>query len=237
MEKYLSQEIIQAFHNKKNYPTGADRVSNINFLNNQRDLISNLLSDLEKKQYSPTKLKIKNIKNREVYIPSIRDNLIYSLLKENLQHKYKIKFQSRDSNIKKIISFLEKEDDLTIFKIDIKNFFNSIPHEKVIERCETQLISEMEFMLISKLLNKHKKIAQGLSISNILSEIYLETFDIALRTIDPKLCAYFRFVDDIILIFNGHLSENDKKKTNQKIEDIFSDHQLLINESKLEVVK
>jgi hypothetical protein len=81
-------------------------------------------------------------------------------------------------------------------------------------------------------LRKSKGIPQGLSISNILSEIYLESFDAELKKIHKSVNYYTRFVDDILILINGNVSPSAEVLLKDHIKSVFKKFGLNTNLSK-----
>ena len=80
--------------------------------------------------------------------------------------------------------------------MDIRKFFDSVPVEDLLEKVEkSTLLGSQEYHLLSNLLISHSHgLVQGISLSNYLSEIYLEKFDMRLKRIHPRVLYSFRYV-------------------------------------------
>ena len=139
------------------------------------------------------------------------------------------------NNISKYNSFL---------KVDIENYYPTINHSllmKMLRRKikKTQILSLIDDAITKKTLltsNEYvdevkKGIPQGLSISNILSTIYLLDLDNLFYR--KRVFAYFRFVDDILILHNN--SDHDSIK--QVIIKEFDKIDLKLNEDKIEYGK
>ncbi|PEO03570.1 hypothetical protein CN558_04530 [Bacillus wiedmannii] len=202
---------------------------------------------------------IKNIKNsqkirqgkRIFYIPDEEQSNAYNIVKLELIKKYNINAGSRDGIIKSLISHLTQGDylnytipqqiNLFIFRTDIKNFFPSINKHKLYQKLNNSNILSTKSMDILKealFSTKVQGIPLGLQFSSHLAELYLEQFDSEIRkTFNP--IAYFRYVDDILILqydFSQTKQEqaNQKDSTLEKIDYIFSKHNLERNTDKTE---
>lgn len=192
--------------------TGSDKVNKDLFFIDLYDNINMIIDDIHTMKYSFRPFKQKKVSdNRVVYIPTVRDRIVIQSLNYTLINKFRIQFGSRKDITESIIRKLRDTSEYTILRLDIKMFFDSIPTNKLLHTFKTSnLITFQEYHLLKGLLSQQNiGIPQGLSISSALSEIYLENFDYFLKHIHPQLNYYSRYVDDILLIFNGKISEKE----------------------------
>jgi len=167
------------------------------------------------------KLKGKGKPPREIAIPTIRDQVVLYILKEYLHAIFPECVNTALPNkvIRDISNYLQEESSdptLCFSKYDIDNFYGSIKHNILLEFLEARIKSTAIVKLIMDAVKnitvsptarkreyrsfKHfDGVPQGLSISNILANIYIRNFDGAASKNSSK---YFRYVDDI-LIFNA----------------------------------
>ncbi|WP_025661822.1 reverse transcriptase domain-containing protein [Rhizobium sp. IBUN] len=98
-------------------------------------------------------------------------------------------------------------DDFSFIQIDIKNFYPSVRHDELLRRLRTRIRHKPLLNLIMQAVGTPTSagkeirpntigIPQGLSISNVLSSIYMMKFDEFARS----RFAYFRYVDDILIV-------------------------------------
>ncbi|WP_144635511.1 reverse transcriptase domain-containing protein [Priestia megaterium] len=228
----LEYYYLKSFHNLK---TGLDKVTPIKFSSIRENEYDLILRKINKGKYRFTRLKSLVLpNNRVVFIPTIRDRLVLDYLKDSLNTKYRIKYRDRDDIIKTIKSKLSIQMDYYVLRIDIKSFFSSIPKNNLLHKLKRgSILSATDYNLIKELLKQVDfGIPQGLSISNPLSEIYLEEFDLEMRRIDQKVNFYCRYVDDILLIFNGNLSYKERSIIKQEIETLLRSFGLELNKDK-----
>lgn len=149
---------------------------------------------------------------RQISIPTIRDKLLLKFLSEFLAKVYPDHVsRAPHSIIKSVhnISSTRSETDKYL-RLDIQNYFPSIDH-KIMMRILRRRIRKKEILhLLENALTtptgtkkrpdapNRRGIPQGLSISNILSSIYLSDIDTKLSNISD--IDYFRFVDDVLMI-------------------------------------
>jgi len=93
-------------------------------------------------------------------------------------------------------------------QVDIKNFFESIPIEKIVEvfkklEC-TNEIAEM----LTKICSVNNVLKEGLNTSPMLANLYFYDIDIKLENIASKFhCTYTRYADDMTFSSNGNIKE------------------------------
>lgn len=154
---------------------------------------------------------------RIISIATVRDKIVLKILTEFI-HIYFDEYLAKDlpnTVIKKIKKELSENSlELGYIKLDLENFYGSIPHDELVAKlrnhvnylpfislvkraiCNPTLASG--YSLAQKKLAKNLiGIPQGLSISNIMAEIYIEPFDKEIRNLSKS---YFRFVDDIFIL-------------------------------------
>ncbi|HHY78625.1 MAG TPA: hypothetical protein GX498_09035 [Clostridiales bacterium] len=236
MNMNLNKDILKNYFNylKFDLKTGVDKVTVENFESHLDDNLDIICRKIMNNTYKFSRLKELNIGSRTVFIPTIRDRIVIEYLKDSIKKKYKLKMQNRDTIIKNIINLLSEQIEYFVIKLDINKFFSSIPQKELLDKIERKsLLNSIEYALVHNLLSKVSSgLPEGLSISNYLSELYLENFDFILRRIHPRVAFYARYVDDIIIIINGRLSDKEKDDIKLKIQKVFSSINLVKNESK-----
>lgn len=150
---------------------------------------------------------------RVISIPTIRDRITLRSICNVLTKIYSSDL-SRDIPQVKIASInlnIKEEKYSSYIKIDITNFYPSINHDLLVKTLKIkirkkQLLSLINKSITNKTVNKSGKekdknnevgIPQGLSISNILAEIYISEID--KEYLKYKNIYYVRYVDDILI--------------------------------------
>lgn len=225
MFNHLDKDILKFyFENVKHSITpGVDRVTSTNFENNLNDNLDTIIRKVNNKTYKFSKLKeVNTSKGRTIYIPTIRDRLVIEFLKDRLKYKYKVNMPDRNLIIENVKSLLYDELDYFIIRLDIKNFFASISNDSLLSYIKQKtLLNSDEYYLLYKLLEVSPSgLPAGLSISNYLSEIFLEGFDIKLKDIHRNILFYSRYVDDILIIIPEKLSTKEIELIKSKINKI-----------------
>lgn len=213
---YFNYSALEDLYIKKISPSGAigkDGIRKTSFEKNLAKEITLILDKVGKKTYHFTPYKEKLISKgpkqnpRQVSIPTRRDRLTLRAVCEiltsvfvdtatRLPHEY----------IKDIKDIVQKYDDSYCFlRIDVKDYYPSINHKKLLPRIRKRIRKPELIELIMKSITTPTGnnttppsigIPQGLSISNILSSIYLNQID---QKYSDHL-HYFRYVDDILII-------------------------------------
>ncbi|SAG71737.1 reverse transcriptase domain-containing protein [Enterobacter ludwigii] len=151
---------------------------------------------------------------RQISIPTVRDRITLRALCDALVSVYPdAKLSLPQVVIESLNSAVNSGNYYEFAKIDLKNFYPSIPHELIIASIK-QKIRKSEFrQLINKAISTPtvnesrggkgssaclRGVPQGLSISNILAEIALQKIDAEIECI--KDIWYKRYVDDILVL-------------------------------------
>lgn len=132
------------------------------------------------------------------------DKLVIRKLNDNIKRLYKDKQANRRMIIYQIMTLLEDECPIWIYRSDIMSFYGSINRNRLIEKFKgDSILSYFSIRMLEKMFN-HPLIAsteglpQGISISATLSEIYMRPFDKWVRA-QTEIYYYSRFVDDIVM--------------------------------------
>ncbi|HMT94198.1 RNA-directed DNA polymerase [uncultured Thiothrix sp.] len=247
--QFKATSLKQIYHNhiESNTAVGLDKIGRDKF----RQECDNHIEIINRKvhnntyNFTPYKKKLiskgENKNPRVISIPTFRDRITLRAICNILAAVYKdllnieipqIKIESINKNIKK------KKYDKYI-KIDVSNFYPSINHETLLKILKRKIRKPELIDLINKAIKnttvtkaKNEKdeenksgVPQGLSISNILAEIYL--LDIDNKYKQNKKIFYTRYVDDILMfckekdcdkIFDD--IKNDFQKTNLGIHEL-----------------
>ncbi len=205
---------------------GIDGMTGSSFAKN-KDMISHLISKkcLEGTyNFSPYLevliLKGRNKTPRMLAVPTLRDQMVLSLLKDALHHRdcFSSCLQKKLPNqiIREIDDFHRAEAEYHFLKTDISGFYDNIEREILMNILRKKIQDKPILTLIFKAIvnpivprdyekqrieiyRTSKGIPQGLAISNILSDIYMCDFD---RKIFSLAKHYVRYVDDILVMYD-----------------------------------
>lgn len=211
---------------KKN--KGIDKVSPEFFYSNINSEIQIIYTKCNngKFNFSPylENLKLKGRKKlpRVISIPTVRDRIVLSILKDILHENFPECINKKLPNqyIAEIKKFIKEGDDIYFIQTDISKFYDTIDRSVLMSKLRTKIINENIIKLIEsaistptvpintnrnekkKFINKHG-VPQGLAISNILAQIYLNDFD---KIIKKRKYFYLRYVDDILILNNSEIT-------------------------------
>lgn len=199
--------------------TGVDGIS-ANEKYNYESEIDLIIRKVHTRTYKFSKYKEKLISKgaekypRVISIPTVRDRLVLKALHLFLQGIFPESSKTLIPQIMldKIKQDVKKTCFKSFIKIDIKNFYPSIEHDLLLNKAFKKIKSNEARDLINKALTNPtgmkantQGVPQGLSISNILAEMYVNDVDNTYKS--SALISYNRYVDDILIF-----SEESKPK-------------------------
>jgi RNA-directed DNA polymerase len=228
--------------------TGIDGVNDVSFEKNMDLYIDIIHRKVNNNTYNfvPYKEKLIN-KGRGKYpriisIPSLRDKLTLSILHSLLSKVYSQEINNEivQTVIFKIKNSINNPNYNYFIKIDIEKFYDNISHELILKKLKKKIRKKEIINLITKAIstptitsNTQKPypynnlgVPQGLSISNILANIYMYQLDYEYS--QQNKCGYFRYVDDILIICN----DKDKTMIEQNLINEITKLNLSINTDK-----
>lgn len=160
----------------------------------------------------------------------------------NLNKVFKIRRSSRNDIIAQLKCVLSDELPKIIIKTDIKDFYETIQHNKMLPVIDSNpLLSIVSKRYIHKILSQYTSITnkaiglpRGIGVSACLSEIYMQKLDKKVKNM-PNLIYYARYVDDIIMVF-GLPSINYDDSIVGKFDEICAKLGLARNEAKTQTI-
>ncbi len=224
---YLYQVYNDKFENTQT--KGIDKLDGRNFKNDAFGKIAIasrkiLDGDFEFSPYLELlKLKGRNKIPRVISIPTVRDRIVLFALKETLHNFFEEKVNRKKPNayIREIKDYVSENENSAFLKLDIEKFYDRINRDILIRILEEKELDSRLINLIKKAINNptvplntsrnqyssfetELGVPQGLSISNILAQIYLGELDDAL---EKRKYFYRRYVDDIVILSATHISD------------------------------
>lgn len=152
---------------------------------------------------------------REICVPSLVDQAVLKSLDLSLKENCKI------TNTTKLAFFIVKEvlkdisnvpQDAKVLRLDIKKYFDSIDHDKLLNRldskgCPLWMKTLVHSAIKTPAKELHEKtpppnkkgVPQGLSIASHLADMYLESFENVLKKYS---IGSHRYVDDILIFYH-----------------------------------
>ncbi|MCB4458540.1 RNA-directed DNA polymerase [Leisingera sp. McT4-56] len=165
---------------------------------------------------------------RQISVPTIRDALTVRALCDYLTQKFPDRRMRPPHDCTKRVYLATRRAAASDFflRMDVQNFYPSINHTVLMEVLGRRIMSSPATSLIEKAISnptgfdQHSclpvGVPQGLSISNILSMIYMTDFD---REFEARY-QYFRYVDDILVL----CKEVDVYKIHDELSGYLSSH-------------
>ncbi|MGD0697049.1 MAG: antiviral reverse transcriptase Drt3a [Terriglobia bacterium] len=129
-------------------------------------------------------------------------------LQYNIRRVYDVKQSSRFSIVSALKTILADGFPKYVIRADIKDFYESIPHEGLLNKIDAEsLLALPSRKIIRQVLNDYRDLSggrtgipRGVGVSAYLSELYMRDFDDAIKSHD-ELVYYARYVDDIVVVF------------------------------------
>ncbi len=211
--KKFSIESLRSLFDEKISETkaiGRDGIRTSQFVDHIENEVSLISKNTKSGNYKFTRYKAKLISKgpfkepRMLSIPTVRDRLTLRALCEFMAEVYPEAITRKPHEyIKNIKEELAGADlNAAFLRIDVRDYYPSVDRELLIKDIKKKIRKQEAISLIEKAISTEtfkageKGIPQGLSISNILANIYLLEFDMSLK----KYIKYYRYVDDILMI-------------------------------------
>lgn len=159
---------------------------------------------------------IKSIKDKDTYIVDTKNEALFFALKfaqKDIQRSFKVKQSDRNAIIEQIKCLIDDEIPKFIIRLDIKNFYETIPHDKLKKIIkENYILEPTSKKIIFAILKEYSKLSnnqnigipRGIGISAYLSELYMRDFDKKVDSLE-EVVYYARYVDDIIIISTSNI--------------------------------
>lgn len=192
------------------------------------------LENIEIKYPYITRAKIKqNNKIRTVY--AIQEysltEIAIKYLKKRLDIVFDIKYSDRNKIMRKLFNLIDNInalDDYTIYRFDIKDFFDSVNAKTIIEKyILNSKLNQYEKNILKRLSDTYNYCFAGLPTSNALTEIAGHKFDemIQFNLKNNGMIFYSRYVDDGLIIFNKKVArENIEEQLKNALKTCFNEN-------------
>jgi len=161
-------------------------------------------------------------------------DLVLRKLYSNIKRIYGVEQSNRNQIVKQMFSLLKEESSKWVVRLDIRHFYESIDRSRLVERfiedgrLNYQSISLLRNLFAHPIIAAEDGLPRGLSISSVMSELYMKYFDLDIRRMEGVFY-YARFVDDIIVFCN---SQKAQENVWAKIPMMLKNIGLQLNESK-----
>ena len=182
--------------------------------------MSNILINWEKNSLQLLPLKKTLLKSKATFQSArVEDDLSIRLVDRFIRRIYKIRQADRNRIIRQLLALLKDSGNYHILRLDIKNCYESIDLNQLIQNLEGDMILAPD--CIKLLHNMHDDLImnhgvsglpRGISVSSTLAELYLEKLDKKIAS-HKDIIYSARYIDDIIVIFPGHQTDKVKETT------------------------
>lgn len=188
--------------------------------------IKDVSNEICKKNFLISSIDRSRIGNKVVF--SASDIYGYYSLKKiskDLSRIYKINTSNRDDISEQLYRILESSSGYGIIRLDVKSFYESISYSDIMNKLKSdKLISAKSSNILFSLQSKiNKGLPRGLSISPVLSEIFMRDIDYNIKNMDG-VYYYARYVDDIVIITTKSVDD-----VMSGVDEIFRDGKLYFN--------
>jgi RNA-directed DNA polymerase len=201
---------------------GVDKISIKRFRSNAQNYLVELRRDLINGTFQPSPVRRVNIpkygkKTRPLGIPTVKDRIVQTALKMVLEPIFEKEFLPISYGFRpgrgckdalREVDRLLKEGYTWVIDADVKSYFDTIPHDRLMDRLKEKvsdgkilnlirLFLEQEIMEDVKLWNPISGTPQGAVLSPLLSNIYLHKLDLALHQNGYQM---IRYADDWVVV-------------------------------------
>lgn len=167
-------------------------------------------------------------------------------LQHNLNRLYKVKQSNRYEIISQVVRLLGDNFPKIIIRTDIKEFYESIPYDKLLIKLnKDNLLTFSSKKILREILYEYQTksgstcgIPRGVGVSAYLAELHMRDIDVKIKSL-PNLTYYARYVDDMIAIFTPTFPDGDPSRSYlSEIENIVQDkaHGLELNKGKTSLI-
>ena len=226
---------------------GVDRISIKRFRSKVQCYLEELERDLREGTYRPHPVKRVNIpkdgkKTRPLGIPTVKDRIVQTALKMVLEPIFENEFLSISYGFRpkrgckdalKEVDRLLKEGYTWVVDADVKSYFDTIPHDRLLELIKERVSDGKVLQLIGLFLNQEimedmkfwtpiKGTPQGAVLSPLLANVYLHQLDLTLHRYRHKI---IRYADDFVVLCRGK----------EEAEEVLAEIQLWIDQNGLQL--
>lgn len=225
---YTPNGLMKSFHKARNFRARFNVTSD-----EVEQGLAEVCNKLHKGSYNFSNLNISTLNGNRIHtISNYEDDILLMHCFTNLRRSFDITFPDRRRITDQIKTLLDEQVPFTIYRLDIKSFYENISKERAYQAiCENLSLNPLTKLVVDKILNHPqlqsiKHLPRGLSISAILSEIFMMSFDERIRK-QKEFYYYTRFVDDIVIF-----SSNTRNNQLSMIEGLINSMGLQLNKAK-----
>ena len=162
-------------------------------------------------------------------------------IQKNVSRLFDVKQANRSAIVSQVKMLLDDEFPKFVLRTDIEDFYESIPHERILEKInEENLLTPFSRKLLRRILEQYKAksgadkgIPRGIGVSAYIAELYMRDIDRAIKAL-RDVTYYARYVDDIVIIFTPHPHEHSRDYVNDVRDIVEKKHNLKLKDAKTE---
>lgn len=201
---------------------GVDRVSIERFARSAPERLARLAAELQSGRYRPQALRRVEIPKhdgarRALGIPAVADRVVQAAVREVIEPIFESRFEPSSYGFRpgrgckdalRDVDQALKEGRVHVVDADLKGYFDSIPHARLLERVRERVKDGAVVQLIERFL--HQEILseaghwtpesgtpQGAVLSPLLANLYLHPLDVAMRERGYRMV---RYADDFVVL-------------------------------------
>jgi len=258
-DKVCKRDNLKASYERTKRNRGTHGVDNISikfFGKYLEENLSRIQEELSSGTYRPQRLrriyipKPGTTEKRPISIPTVRDRVVQGAVKNAIEPIFERTFAETSygfrpkKNAKQALKRVEKllnGGQLWVVDCDIKSYFDTIPHDKLMGKvmeqiADTKVLQLIELMLEQGIMETHREwtptqgTPQGGVISPLLANIYLNELDHLLiqKGVHPT-----RYADDLVVLCD---SEQQAKEVLEYIRTWMSNNGLTLHPDKTKVI-
>jgi RNA-directed DNA polymerase len=204
---------------------GVDKVSIKRFRSNAQFYLKELERDLRNGAFRPSPVRRVHIpkdgkKTRPLGIPTVKDRIVQTALKMVLEPIFENEFLAISYGFRpgrgckdalREVDRLLKEGYTWVVDADVKSYFDTIPHDLLMDRIrkkvsDGKILNLIELFLKQEIMEDMKRwnpisgTPQGAVLSPLLSNVYLHQLDVTLCRYGGKI---IRYADDFVVLCRG----------------------------------
>lgn len=151
------------------------------------------------------------------FLPLFYEKLLIRKCAKNISKTFPIRSIDRERAIRELVSCLRWGPHQSIYRIDIKSFYESIDHLNLLNFIKkSERLSGLTKDILTRLLTQYwdeggTGLPRGLEVANPLANAYLYEVDEIIAKKEHCLF-YCRFVDDIVIVSTGLSDDNVYKQ-------------------------
>ena len=164
-------------------------------------------------------------------------------IQSNISRLFGVKQANRYAIVEQVISLLGDKFPKFIIRTDIKEFYESIQHDPLLQRIhKDNLLAPFSRKILTGVLKSYKDksgsdkgIPRGIGVSAYLGELFMRDIDNDIQDLQG-VTYYARYVDDIIIIFTTSPFEATREYL-QKVKTIIeTKHKIRLNSTKTQTI-